>query len=171
MKVAMKSLISISAALCLGMLGCSATNPRVATKTNDQAYLVGELPWNPLQGKVITSWIGRRDSTMTTMFGNDVAVQYARSSSQPDYPAGSMLTAVTWNQQEDARWFGGKIPAAPKSVEFLTITSDATGPHAAIYRYEDYEGQPLKRISVQQGSVPPNERAAYLLAQRAAVLP
>lgn len=171
MKVLMKMVFSFGAALCLGVLGCSGVNPRVATKVNREASLTGGLPWNPLEGKVITSWIDSHNSTMATLFGNDVAVQYARSSAQQDYPAGSKLAVVTWGQQEDARWFGGRIPEAPKSVEFVTITLDSSGHRALLYSYEDYEGRPLQRISSQQGSSPPNERAAYLLAQRAAVMP
>src|SRR5579872_2869071 len=35
----------------------------------------GSLPWNPLQGSVITSVIDRSSSTMSTLYGNDVAVR------------------------------------------------------------------------------------------------
>ncbi len=154
--------------ILLGVMGCSEQNPRVATRLNQDAALAGDLPSNPLQWRVITSAVNEQDSTMYTLFGNDLAVQYARTNSQHDYPAGSVLSLVTWKQQEDPRWFGGKIPAAPKSVEFVTV--GATADHRPSYSYQEYEGAPLKKISAQEG-LAPDGRAAYLLSQRAAVMP
>jgi hypothetical protein len=155
----------LGAALSAGLGGCSdETNPRVVTRLNDEAALVGELPTNPLRGKLITSWVNKKDTTMSTMFGNDVAVQYARRNAEMQYPAGSVLSVVTWSQQEDPRWFGGSIPQRAKTVEFVTVT----GPGA--YSYERYEGSPLKKVASGEGAEPKG-RAAYLLAQRAAVMP
>ena len=149
----------------LGLGGCSdATNPRVVTRLNTDAALVGELPANPLKGRVITSWTNRQDGTMSTMFGNDAAVQYARLHADGRYPAGAVLSVVTWGQQEDPRWFGGKIPQTAKAVEFVTVT----GPGGA--SYQRYEGSPLKRVASVEGS-DPTDRAAVLMAQRAAVMP
>jgi hypothetical protein len=153
----------LSAALLLGVAGCSdEVNPRVATKLNQDATLTGDLPANPLQGKVITSWINRQDGTMSTMFGNDVAVQYARTSGDKTYPAGSVLSVVTWGQQEDPRWFGAKIPEKTRSVEFVTVTGSP-----GTYSYQRYEGLPLKKID----DTTSNARLAYLVAQRASVMP
>jgi len=112
----MKIAYCLSAVLCLSVLGCSSENPRVVTRLNEDASQMGELTSNPLQGKVITSWIDKQHSTMSTLFGNDVAVRYARSNPQHDYPAGSVLSVVTWKQQEDPRWFGGNIPSTPTAV-------------------------------------------------------
>jgi hypothetical protein len=157
--------ICLLAALSLGLAGCSEqVNPRVATKLNQDAALVGDLPLNPLQGRVITSWIDRRDATMSTMYGNDVAVQYARTNTSKMYPAGSVLSVVTWAQQEDPRWFGAKIPEKTRSVEFVTVK----GPGA--YSYQRYEGSPLKKVASVDGN-DPQDRAAYLLSQRASVMP
>ena len=60
---------------------------------------------------------------MSTLYGNDVAVRYARMNPQQDYPAGSVLSLVTWVQREDGHWFGAKIPGPVKSVEFVTVTA------------------------------------------------
>lgn len=164
----MNKIFFLGAALSIGLLGCTNTNPRVATRLNTGASLTGDLPANPLQWKVITSAINKQDSTMYTLFGNDIAVQYARTNSQHDYPAGSALSLVTWTQQEDPRWFGGKIPSAPKSVEFVTV---GTSPdQKRTYTYEDFEGTPLKKVSTQDG-LAPDSRGAYLVGQRAAVMP
>jgi hypothetical protein len=153
----------LGAVLAAGLVACSdKTNPRVVTRLNDEAALVGELPSNPLKGKVITSWINKHDATMSTMFGNDVAVQYARTNAEMQYPAGAVLSVVTWSQQEDRRWFGGSIPQKPRAVEFVRVT----GPGA--YSYQRYEGSPLKKV---EDGAAPNDRAAYVLSQRAAVMP
>jgi hypothetical protein len=55
-----------------------------------------------------------------------------------------------------------------KSVEFVTVGSAQDG--RLSYSYWKYEGSPLQK-SVDQKSATPNERAAYLLSQRAAVMP
>jgi hypothetical protein len=163
--VRVREIYLLGAVLAAGLVACSnKTNPRVVTRLNDEAALVGELPSNPLRGKVITSWVNKKDATMSTMFGNDVAVQYARTNAEKMYPAGAMLSVVTWSQQEDPRWFGGSIPRKTTAVEFVTVT----GPGA--YSYERYEGSPLKKVAGVQGN-DPKDRAAYLLAQRAAVMP
>ena len=155
----------LGAVLSAGLMGCSdKTNPRVVTRLNQDAAPVGELPSNPLQGKVITSWVDRKESTMSTLFGNDVAWQYARMNAEMQYPAGSVLSVVTWEEQEDPRWFGGNIPQGAKVVEFVTVTSPGT------YSYQRYEGSPLKKVASVEGN-DPRGRAAYLLEQRAAVMP
>ena len=105
---------------------------------------------------------------MWTLFGNDLAVNYARTHSGHDYPAGSMLSLVTWDQQEDGRWFGGRIPGPPKSVEFVAVSMDAD--HGLSYVYQKFEGTPLKKVSAQAAPTM-SERATYLLTQRAAVMP
>jgi hypothetical protein len=161
--VRVREIYLLGAVLAAGLVACSdKTNSRVVTRLNDEAALVGELPSNPLRGKVITSWVNKKDATMSTMFGNDVAVQYARTNAEKMYPAGSALSVVTWSQQEDPRWFGGSIPRKTTAVEFVSVT----GPGA--YSYERYEGSPLKKVA---DGVAPNDRAVYVLSQRAAVLP
>lgn len=159
------------AGLSLAVLaaGCSQQpNARVETKLNQSASTVSDLSFHPLQNKVITSWIDKQASTMSTLFGNDIAVSYARTNTQHDYPPGAVLYLATWNEQEDPRWFGGNIPAAPKSVEVVTVSADSG--HHPVYSYQQYEGSPLKQIAQQQGPAP-NDRAVYLLSQRSAVFP
>jgi hypothetical protein len=163
--VRVREICLLGAVLAAGLVSCSdKTNPRVVTRLNEEAALAGELPSNPLRGKVITSWVNKKDATMSTMFGNDVAEQYARTKAAMQYPAGAVLSVVTWSQQEDPRWFGGSIPQKPRAVEFVTVT----GPGA--YSYERYEGSPLKNEATGEGA-DSKHRAAYLLAQRAAVMP
>jgi hypothetical protein len=153
--------------LPLSFFGCAGDNPKTSATPNQSASLAGQLPANPLQWKVITSMADHADSTMSTLYGNDVATGYARTNSQHDYPPGSVLSLVTWTEQEDPRWFGAMIPGTVKSVEFVTVGTSGNGP---AYSYEKYEGTPLKKSSSQE-SASSNERAAYLVSQRAAALP
>jgi len=172
MRPSMKALFLPSILIALSMSGCSSNEPKISAELNQSASLAGEfvagLPANPLQWKVITSEIGTADSTMATLYGNDLAVQYARTQAQHNYPAGAVLSLVTWTQREDPRWFGARIPATVKSLEFLTVGTTLDGQPS--YSYLEYGGAPLKKISAEEG-LNPNNRAQYLLSQRAAVMP
>jgi len=152
----------------LSMFGCSGAETKIPATINQSASLAGALPANPLQWKIITSTIDKADSTMSTLYGNDLAIRYARANSQHNYPTGSVLSLVTWTQREDDRWFGAKIPDRVKSVEFVGIDVAADGRPS--YSYREYQGTPLTMVSEQKGFAP-NDRTAYLLAQRAAVMP
>jgi len=163
-----RRILLFCAVLIVSLAGCAGDEPKITAEFNVGASLSGDLPANPLRWKVISSAINKADANMSTLYGNDVAVVYARSHSQRDYPSGAILSLVTWTQAEDARWFGAKIPAQVKSVEFLTFSGSEPG-HAA-YSYEKYEGTPLKK-SANQAAVTSSERATYLLSQRAAVMP
>jgi hypothetical protein len=167
-RVSMRAVLFLCVALSVGLVGCTErVNPRVQTKLNQDAALVGELPSNPLRGRVITSWIDKKSATMSTLYGNDVAVRYARTNAAMTYPVGSVLSAVTWVQQEDPRWFGGNIPQKVKAVEFVTVTERGG------FGYERYEGSPLKRVEAAnfEDFDAAAKRGSYLLMQRAAVMP
>ena len=148
--------------------GCSGQKPALTASVNESASLVAGLPANPLQWRIISSSLNPNDSTMATLYGNDVAVDYARSHAEHDYPENSVISLVTWSQQEDERWYGAKIPGAPKSVEFLFVKVGSDGKPS--YSYELYEGAPLALRRAQQ-TLKPTGRVAELLSQRAAVMP
>lgn len=153
--------------MTLILAGCQAQNARVATTLNQDAVLAGDMSIDPLSWKTITSGFNPHDSTMFTLFGNDSAVEYARTSGGRDYPRSSVLALVTWRQQEDSRWFGARIPAQPKSVEVVTVAASEDG--GTTYVYRSFKGVPLKEI--QTSEMRANERATYVLSKRAAVMP
>lgn len=160
----MKATLLFAGLAILPLAGC--TSKPATPSINQQASLNGTLP-NPLQWKIITSSLNRRDSTMSTLYGNDIAVKYARSNADHNYPTGAVLSLVTWAQRDDPHWFGAKIPATVKSVEFLTVTAS---PNQPAYTYENYQGSPLKKIDMSDTSAV-NVRVDHLLSQRAAVMP
>jgi hypothetical protein len=104
---------------------------------------------------------------MWTLFGNDEAVQYSRKNANGKYPVGSALSLVTWRQQEDGHWFGARMPAEPTSVEFVSAQASADGNPS--YSYRAFQGSPLKEISTPKDKA--EDRIAYLISQRAAVMP
>src|SRR5260370_28862614 len=76
--VRVREIYLFSTVLAAGLVSCSdKTNPRVVTRLNDEAALVGELPSNPLRGKVITSWVNKKEATMSTRVGTEVELRYA----------------------------------------------------------------------------------------------
>ena len=144
------------------------TKPIRLQQWNSSTPSGAQFPANPLQWRVITSAVNKANSTMSTLYGNDAAVEYARKNPQHDYPVGSVVALVTWTQREDDRWFGARIPDRVKSVEFVAVTAAPDGRPSP--SYTAYEGLPLTTASPPAGATP-DDRASDLLSQRAAVLP
>ena len=72
MRPPMKALFFAAAITLLPLAGC--TSKPAASTINEQAALTGQLPYNPLSWKVITSSVNQRNATMSTLYGNDIAV-------------------------------------------------------------------------------------------------
>ena len=158
----------LAALFLLVLVGCSQPNERVQTRFNRDAELSGELPYNPLDWEVIVSTLNQKDHTLTAVLGNDQAIADARKNVSHEYSAGSVISAITWSQQEDPRWFGGNIPGKVRSVEFLEVQS--VPDLGRTYLYTIYTGSPLRELnSTEERS--PTGRAAELFTQRAAVMP
>lgn len=163
----MKAIHLLALPLVLILPGCSQPSARVITRFNRKAEVSGELPYNPLQWEVIASTLNHKDHTLATVLGNDRAIAHARKNATHAYPAGSVLSVITWSQEEDPRWFGGNIPGDVRSIEFVEVQS---AQDQETYLYTLYGGSPLKKLaSTDEKS--PTGRAAYILGERAAVMP
>src|SRR6266481_6900066 len=81
---------------------------------------------------------------LATVLGNDRANLYARKNASHEYPAGSVLSVITWSQETDPRWFGGNIPGNVRSVEFLEVQSGPDGGGTCLYSL--YGGSPLRKL-------------------------
>jgi hypothetical protein len=71
----------------------------------------------------------------------------------------------------DSEHSGAALPpgrSLVKLVEFVTVGKGADGKPSN--SYQAYGGTPLKMLTTHESLIP-NERAAYLLSQRAAVMP
>ena len=172
--VRLRASMTIAFACCAVLSGCSSTShvaPITAT-INENASLsdptAKTLPANPLQWQIITMAIDSSAKTMSTLYGNDIAVKYARSNPKHDYAAESIIALVTWTQRDDPRYFGATIPDRLESIEFVSVKSSSS--NVAQYSYEKFEGRPLTMTPTEEGPTA-TPRIAYLLSQRAAVLP
>ncbi|GGA95038.1 cytochrome P460 family protein [Puia dinghuensis] len=124
------------------------------------AYLPDSVDKHPLMGKVITTMVNPREGTMSTLYGNDLAVKAARSG-QASYP-GAFYALVTWSQRDDPHWFGGRIPKALVKVETVDYT-----PGGEVH-WSSYQGMPLKKMS---GTAMGADRVHYIATLKASVLP
>jgi hypothetical protein len=168
-------LASMTLLVVLACLGCAGGEFKAPAATlNQSATLSDGLPVNPMAWKIITSSVDRSAATMSTLYGNEIAVAYARSNAGQTYPNGAEIALVTWTQGDDDRWFGAKVPDQVKSVEFAAVegpdTTKSQGPYERQYDYEKYEGTPLRQV-IQQRALAPDDRMTALFSQRAAVMP
>lgn len=141
-------------------VGC---NSKKGLGLNETASVLslGDLPENPLLLHAITSTIQPKDSTTTVLYGNNQAYEYAASTGDDNYPEGAILFEVTWQQQPDEQWFGGKVPKAIKTIERVALTSGGK------VEYTLFQG------NLHQKTTPINskERIAHITGQRIAVSP
>jgi hypothetical protein len=115
----------------------------------------------PLRGKVIATFVNTREGTMSSLYGNDLAVSSARRGQA--YPAGAAVALVTWSQRDDPHWFGGRIPKGLVSVETLNFGAAGTP------GYVRYEGASLTKKMPAADVVA--GRVQYITGQKASVLP
>jgi hypothetical protein len=123
------------------------------------ASLPDSVAKHPLGGKVIATIVNPKEGTMSTLYGNDLAVKSARKG-QP-YPGGAFLSLVTWRQRDDPHWFGGRIPKGPAAIE--TVSFDSAG--------NPYYN---RRLSLNEKKPPldsVDQRLPYITGLKASVLP
>lgn len=105
----------------------AAAGHREEVVNNLAAALPASLPYQPLGWNAITLYVDPKLRTTSTLYGNNTAMQAVKARgaevSAPKYSAGAVLALVTWAQRDDPHWFGGRIPGAPVSVEFVQIAS------------------------------------------------
>lgn len=105
---------------------------------NGAAFLPDSLDKHPLAGKIITTMVDPQAGTMSTLYGNDLAVKAARKGAYGD--PGSFYAMVTWSQRDDPHWFGGRIPNQLLKVETVENTTGGEK------HWARYEGTPLKKM-------------------------
>jgi len=115
--------------------------------------------------KVITSSINKKEQTMSTLYGNELALKTAISGST-NYPPGENLTLVTWKQQDDDRWFGAKIPGDLLSVEVIKTINSGTGEITA--NYQRFKG---KKLVADTDTAHQQERISYIFSRKPSVMP
>lgn len=122
-----------------------------------------ELKENPLLMKPITSSIQPGIKTMSTLYGNDIAFDYAKTNIGSDYPQNAVLYEATWAQKSDELWFGANIPKNLISVEKISFSGKG------LILYEMFKGKTLKRVKTDHKNE--NLRIESILSQKMAVSP
>lgn len=150
------------------LLGCVNTETNVDDLINITASRIDTISFNPLKWKVITSAISNADNTQSILYGNDLAVGFARSNASKLYPTGSKLCLVTWSQQNDKHWYGAKIPYEIVSIELITF--DSNSKNSPLKIYEKYAGKPLQKLN-EPDSTYKAQRINYIISQNASVIP
>ena len=160
MKIQIIYVVSILSIIII-LKACNANTK--TSRLNEKASImdVNALPENPLLEYALTSSINMKDSSMSTLYGNKIAWDYANLKNDGNYPQGAILYEVTWKQKSDSVWFGANIPKEIKSVERIFY------PRNKAPRYELYEGQPLRKSELEKDAA----RPAIIAAQRIAVSP
>lgn len=117
--------------VAISLLAAGCTNVQHHELYNESAshLKTSEIGFNPLEGNVISTFVDVRDTTMSTLYGNDSAASHAEQ--QASYSDGDVLSLVTWKQREDPYWFGGNIPDSVAAIEIVRFQSD--GPIYSIY--------------------------------------
>lgn len=108
---------------------------------------------------VITTTINKRQHTMSTLYGNVLAVKRARSGA--GIQAGEKLVLVTWKQKPDENWFGANIPAEVQRIEQVTTLAGPAsyrrfdGPSLALHTDTTAQSKRINAIFGMQASMMP----------------
>lgn len=103
-----------------------------------------------------------KDSTMSTLYGGEIAFNYVKQNSDFKYPKGAVLYEVTWKQRSDEVWFGGNMPEEIYSVEKIAFDNNN-------FVYEKFEGNPLKKTQIKE--VEEILRQDFIVGQKMAASP
>jgi hypothetical protein len=145
------------------LLICACSNNKTSN-INSKASLPDTFEYSFNDLKAITTFINKQSGTMSTLYGNQLALQKAIGFNK-EMVAGEVFTLVTWKQQADAHWFGANIPGDLQSVEVLETTLSR---NEAVINYKLYEG---KNLALNTDSLHRTERIKFILVQRPSVMP
>ncbi|QES87237.1 cytochrome P460 family protein [Rhizosphaericola mali] len=115
---------------------------------------------NPQEWKVITTFTNRKNKTISILYGNEIASNYAYKNNEGNYPNGTKLALATWESVEDPNWFGAKIPGEVQSVEIVTIASNSNPV------YSLYKGNNLNKVEISDTA-----SVSKILSYRTMILP
>lgn len=159
----MKLLDIILPAIIVLFTACSnETDPKQLV--NKEASLPESFNFDQMGLKVINSSINQKKSTMSTLYGNDIALNALKAGS--GLQSNEVIALVRWKQKEDEHWFVAKIPGNLQSLELIKTTQDQTEiPKLTYMRYEGNKLTPVKDTTGNAQSI------KYILEQKPSVMP
>src|ERR1700761_6624913 len=155
----MRSAYILLAFAAIMLTACTSTTNNTAL-VNDVASLPSSFNFGKMGFKVIASSVNKKLGTMSTLYGNEVALKTAGTGTET---AGEVFALVTWKQQADDHWFGAKIPADLVSVEYIK-----TGETSNSITYQKFEG---KYLILSKDTLNRQERIKKILDQKPSVMP
>ncbi|WP_183564865.1 cytochrome P460 family protein [Mucilaginibacter sp. SP1R1] len=161
----MKMHYILLAAIVLMLSACTEHTPS-EDLLNKKAAIPASFNFSKAGLKVITSSFNRKNKTMSTLYGNDLALKTAIACGT-SYPAGENLTLVTWKQQEDDRWFGARIPGDLQSIEVVK-TAHSNTDNGTTISYQKFEG---RQLAINTDTLGQKARIKYIFAQKPSVMP
>lgn len=162
----MKTIHLLCSALAIMLLGSCSSSNASTDLVNQEASLPSSFDFNKLGLKVITSSINNKKHTMSTLYGNELALKSAAQGRSKGLQPGEVMALITWNQQEDDRWFGANIPGNLHSLELIK-TVPIKGGKASI-NYQRFDGD---KLTLNPDTVHNQESIKYIFDQRPSVMP
>ena len=147
----------------LSICSCS-NNAHLPNNINTRASFPDSFTFSPAGLKVITFFFNRKLGTMSTLYGNSLALQKAITFNK-ELVGGEVFTLVTWKQQPDAHWYGANIPGDVQSVEVVKTSLNGV---TVVIDYQRYEG---KTPVLNSDTLYKSERIKFMLDQRPSVMP
>ncbi|WP_426670104.1 hypothetical protein ACPPVU_02435 [Mucilaginibacter sp. McL0603] len=157
----MKSAYILLAFTAIMLAACTSTTNNTALM-NDAASLPLSFNFGKMGFKVITSFINKKQGTMSTLYGNELALK-AAAAGTGTVTTGEVFALVTWKQQADDHWFGAKIPSNLLSVEYVK-----TGVGSNRISYQKFEG---KDLTLSTDTSNNQIRIKYIFDQKPSVMP
>jgi hypothetical protein len=157
----MRSAYILLAFAAVLLTACTSTTSNIAL-VNDAASLPSSFNFGKMGFKVITSFINKKQGTMSTLYGNELALK-TTSAGTGTIIVGEVFALVTWKQQADDHWFGAKIPANLLSVEYVK-----TGEGSNHISYQKFEG---KNLVLSMDTSNNQNRIKYIFDQKPSVMP
>jgi len=142
---------------------CDSTSNK-ADNLNIEASFPDSFQYSPAGLKVISTHINKQVGTMSTLYGNPLALQKAIDFNE-EVVAGEIFILVNWKQQPDAHWFGANIPGDLQSVEVIEtiLNSDKV-----VINYKLYEG---KNLVLNTTTPHQSERIRFIMDQKPSIMP
>jgi len=156
----MKSSVYILFGLVVLLAACT-NSPKNTSLINDGASLPQSLNFSRFGFHVINSSLNKKLGTMSTLYGNELALKTIRTGTNTAVP-GEIFALVTWTQKPDDHWFGAKIPLTVQSLEYLKIAPTGN------VGYQKLEG---KNLVLSTDTLHNQERIKYILSQKASIMP
>jgi hypothetical protein len=153
----------VLSALIISLASCSGNDEEQLINT--KASLPASFNFNKMDLKVINSSINPGKSTMSTLYGNQPALEMMKSGKA--HQGGEVLALVTWKQQEDEHWFGAKIPGALVGIELIKTSTAPNGGRPDLI-YQRYAGSELVLNKDTTGKA---KSIQYILGQAPSILP